>query len=244
MTLTSKPRLIHLMLAGLLASTMGHTANATDMYVQSTGVGIGTSAPERQLHLVGTNAVFRMDRPVDTAAFIIVRTTAQGVPMKGFAVGTNASGSNVGEFVINDLGASASGAGTRRMTIANNGNVNFSGNLVAATVNSSSSVHLKQDIAEIENPIVAVQSIRGVRFNWRDTGQPSLGVIAQEVHAVLPEVVSLDEATGEPVAVNYSALVGVLIEAVKAQQITIATQGAAIEDLKLQVKHISTIQAR
>ena len=70
----------------------------------SVNVGIGTSAPVRQLHLVGSNAVFRMDRTADTAAFMLVRTDGSGNPQKTFVVGANSSGSGVGTFVIKDLG--------------------------------------------------------------------------------------------------------------------------------------------
>ncbi|MGR8941720.1 MAG: hypothetical protein ACU83P_09050, partial [Gammaproteobacteria bacterium] len=85
-------------------------------------IGLGTATPERQLHLKGANAVFRMDRSTDTAAFMLVRTTAEGAPLKNFVVGANASGSNNGEFIINDLGTGTGGAGLRRMTITNDGN--------------------------------------------------------------------------------------------------------------------------
>ncbi|PKL15257.1 MAG: hypothetical protein CVV49_21650, partial [Spirochaetae bacterium HGW-Spirochaetae-5] len=93
----------------------------------SVNVGIGTSAPVRQLHVAGENAVFRMDRTANTAAFMLVRTDVSGNPMKTFVVGTNASASNTGEFVINDLATAVSGPGSRRMTIANDGSVNFPG---------------------------------------------------------------------------------------------------------------------
>lgn len=219
----------------IAASGLLGNAHATDLFVQSTGVGIGTDAPQRQLHLVGPNAVFRMDRNIGTAAFLLVRTNDAGTPLKTFVVGTDATGSNNGEFVINDLGAAVSGAGTRRMTIANNGAVTFTGNLVAATVNSSSTIRLKQDVQTIENPIAGVQALRGVRFNWRESGEPSLGLIAEEVISVFPEAVSVDPADGQPTAVNYSALIGVLVEAVKAQQATIASQGQAIEELQRQI---------
>ena len=93
------------------------------LYVAPSGnVGLGLNTPLRQLHLRGSNAVFRMDRSEDTAAFLIVRTTPEGVPLKSFVVGTNAYGANDGQFLINDLGTEVAGPGTRRMTITNTGN--------------------------------------------------------------------------------------------------------------------------
>ena len=106
-------------------------------------LGIGTT-PARQLHLRGPNAVFRMDRSADTAAFMLVRTDVSGNPLKTFVVGTNASGVNTGEFIINDLGTAVGGAGTRRMTITNNGAVEFTGIVTAPQViEMSSSPHLR-----------------------------------------------------------------------------------------------------
>ena len=219
--------------AGLLAAASG--VAAVEMFVESAGVGIGTSTPQRMLHLAGPTALFRMDRTSDTAAFLIVRTTPNGAPMKAFVVGTNASGDNVGEFVINDLGAAVGGAGQRRMTIANNGNVTFTGSVVASTFSSSSTARLKRDIVSIDHAVDLVKSMRGVKFNWKSTGIPSIGVVAEEVNKVLPEVVERDSQSKQPTAVNYSALVGVLIEAIKEQQNTIEQQGVAINQLKQRV---------
>jgi hypothetical protein len=54
---------------------------------------------------------------------MLVRIDSLGNPLKTFVVGVNASGSNTGEFIINDLGTEVSGPGNRRMTIDNNGNI-------------------------------------------------------------------------------------------------------------------------
>ena len=183
----------------------------------SGSVGVGTDAPARQLHLKGPNAVFRMDRPYDTAAFLIVRTDAGGTPLKTFVVGTNATGSNNGEFVINDLGAAVEGAGSRRMTIGNTGNVTFTGSVTAAGYYSSSSARFKKDIETLSSAGEALEQLRGVRFAWKDSGQPSVGLIAEEVAKIYPELVEFEN--GEAKGVNYSALVAVLVEAMKEQHV-------------------------
>ena len=51
------------------------------------------------------------------------------------------------------------------------------------------------------------------RFNWKDNNMPSAGLIAQDVEKYLPELV--DSTTGEFKALNYSGIIGVLVEAVK-----------------------------
>ena len=56
--------------------------------------------------------------------------------------------------------------------------------------------------------------IDGVSFEWKETNQSSLGVIADNVQEVLPEIVSGEDTK----SVNYNGLIGLLIEVVKDQQ--------------------------
>ena len=197
---------------GSIAGVNSATANVN--------VGIGTPAPARQLHIAGDNAVFRMDRSADTAAFMLVRTDGSGNPLKSFVVGTNASGANTGEFIINDLGTAVGGPGTRRMTIDNDGNVSFTGTVTAIDFLNltPSSLTLKTNVRTYDNALDTVSRLRGVRFDWKDSGKPSVGLIAEEVEEVVPEVVSRGGNVGTATGVNYTGLVGVLVEAVKEQQ--------------------------
>jgi hypothetical protein len=211
-------------------------------------VGLGIDSPERQLHLRGSNATFRMDRSADTAAFLLVRTNPAGTPLKTFVVGTNAAGANNGEFIINDLGTAVSGAGTRRMTINNAGNVIFTG-----TVSQGSSARYKQDIETLEDARAALRQLRGVRFIRKDTGRAELGLIAEEVREVFPEVVEVERGAAE--AVNYSALVAVLVEAFKEQEAELAAQRVEVAgqraelaalrgELAGQQAHVAHLEAR
>ena len=90
-----------------------------------TDLGVGTETPARQVHVRGENAVFRMDRDRDGPAFMLVETALGNFNTiwKTFVVSTVASGVNNGQFVINDLGTAVAGAGTRRLTIANDGRI-------------------------------------------------------------------------------------------------------------------------
>jgi hypothetical protein len=194
-------------------------------------LGIGTKTPVRYLHLSGSNAVFRMDRSANTAAFQMVRTDGSGNPMKVFVVGVNASGTNDGEFIINDNGTALSGPGNRRMTIANDGSVIFTGSVTSPTYYTSSSLTLKDNVRTYENALDTVNRLRGVSFDWKDSGKPSVGLIAEEVEKVVPEVVAYNN--GAAAGVNYASLVGVLVEAVKEQQ---AQHKAEIDSLKAEVQ--------
>jgi hypothetical protein len=84
---------------------------------------------------------------------------------------------------------------------------------------------MKTNVRQVEGALNKLERISGVAFEWAETelpdalggvpGQPSLGVIAQEVEEVLPEVVSIYEPEHEYKAVDYDGLTSVLIEAVK-----------------------------
>jgi len=91
------------------------------------------------------------------------------------------------------------------------------GNLSSTEFTSLSDETKKTNIHTIENSIEITKQLRGVKFNWIDNDKPSVGVIAQEVEKVLPELVS----NTSPKTVNYNGLIGVLIEAIKEQQIRI-----------------------
>lgn len=88
-------------------------------------LGIGTSAPARSVHLQGDNAVFRMDRDVNSSAFILTRTALGDFSTiwKTFYVGVDASGVDNGSFFIGDAGTAVSGNSQKRLIIDNGGNI-------------------------------------------------------------------------------------------------------------------------
>lgn len=94
-------------------------------------------------------------------------------------------------------------------------NSTFSGDdlTVQGDVNSVSDVRTKQNIETVENGLDLVSQLRGVWYNKIDQEDRKVGVIAQEVEEVLPEVVHTD--TEGMKSVDYGKMVGVLIEAIK-----------------------------
>ena len=79
---------------------------------------------------------------------------------------------------------------------------------------------LKNNISNISSPIEKIKQINGVNFEWSDkqstyTGK-DVGVIAQDVEKVLPEVVT--EREDGYLAVKYEKIIPLLIEAIKDQQ--------------------------
>jgi hypothetical protein len=83
---------------------------------------------------------------------------------------------------------------------------------VTGDVNSTSDINLKKDIEVVTSATEMLNQLRGVKFTWKENDEKSLGVIAQEVEVILPELVKGEE--GEK-SVNYSGLIAVLIESVK-----------------------------
>ena len=126
--------------------------------------------------------------------------------------------SGIGNFYIRD-------GSTTRFTFDDNGNFTATGSITAqANVTAYSDINLKENIEVIPNALEKVSAIRGVTYDRKDLeGARHAGVIAQEVEAVLPEVIQTDEEGIKSVA--YGNLVGLLIEAVKELK-------AEIEDLK------------
>ena len=105
------------------------------------------------------------------------------------------------------------------------------GALTATDFNSTSDINLKENIKIIKDPLDKIIKLNGVTFNWKENQKPSIGVIAQELQEVLPELVT----QGDIKSVNYNGLIGVLIEAVKEQQ-------KQIEELKDLVKDLTSTQ--
>jgi hypothetical protein len=101
--------------------------------------------------------------------------------------------------------------GTNRMTLTSGGDATFSG-----TVTANSDEKLKDNIKTIENALEKTLNLRGVEFDRIETGDHQIGVIAQEVEKIIPEVVYENENGIKSVA--YGNLVGLLIEAIKEQQ--------------------------
>ncbi len=94
-----------------------------------------------------------------------------------------------------------------------NGTIRATGDVIAY-----SNARVKENIKTIETPIELITKLRGVTYIRKDIEDKTrkIGVIAQEVLEVLPEVVQQDEEGNY--SVSYGNIVGVLIEAIKEQQ--------------------------
>ena len=171
-------------------------------------------------------------------------TVTAGTGMSGG--GSVALGSTI---TLTNAGVTSAVAGTGVSVSGATGAVTFSiGQAVATTsavtfasvsatgdviAYASSDRRLKDNIKNIENPIEKVQQLNGVTWEWNSNADelqqslPTVGVIAQEVEEVLPQLVHNRENGYK--GVDYAKLTGLLIEAIKEQQ-------KQIDELKSKLK--------
>ena len=122
-----------------------------------------------------------------------------------------------------------------------NGELNVSGNLYAGGTLLSSDRRFKKDIITVDNALDKVLKLRGVYYYWRQKDFPNknfddkleLGLIAQEVETIIPEVVG-ESADGYK-GVEYSKLVALLVEAIKEQQAIIDGQKTEMADMRVEL---------
>ena len=110
-----------------------------------------------------------------------------------------------------------------------------------------SSRRWKTDIRDIEAARALVDQLRGVRYRWTESGEADVGVIAEEVAKVLPELVKFDD-DGRPSGVRYAGLTALLLEAVKAQQAELNARRRTVErqqsEMDAMKEHVEALAER
>lgn len=98
--------------------------------------------------------------------------------------------------------------------------------------NTFSDASLKKDLSIIEDPIKKVEQVSGYYYYWKEgeDHERQVGIIAQEIEEILPEIVSTDNEGIK--SVDYSKLTPLLIEAIKAQQEQIEILESRIETIR------------
>lgn len=94
------------------------------------------------------------------------------------------------------------------------GNITANGNITATgDINSQSDARVKENVDTIDSALSKVEEMRGVYYNIIGNAERKVGVIAQEIEKVLPEIVREDDEGMKSVA--YANITAILIEAVK-----------------------------
>ena len=212
------------MVLGSINGVNGATAN--------TNVGIGTTFPQATLHLD------LLDQNNGAFDYLLMGNTSSkglefydsgsGVDIRSFVVPLyiNYAGQNT---VLNATGGRVGiGTGlnspTNLLTLVQGG-----GPAIADGWNTYSSRRWKTNIQPLQNALGKIEQLRGVSYDLKESGKHEIGVIAEEVGAVVPEVVSFEQNGKDARGVDYSRLTALLIEAVKQQQ-------REIRDLKSELR--------
>lgn len=195
---------------------------------------IATSAAIAYSKLSLTNSIVNADIAVGAA---ITNGKLANSTISGISLGANLNDLTAGSYINYSSGTTYNGSTAITVSIAGT-SVNTAntvvvrdslGNFTAATItatdfNSTSDINLKENVETVSNALSVANSLRGVKFDWKENHKTSYGVIAQELEQVLPELVN----PGEIKSVNYNGLIGVLIEAVK-------ELSAEVQELKSQL---------
>jgi hypothetical protein len=85
---------------------------------------------------------------------------------------------------------------------------------IGGTLTENSSIRYKENIETIKYGLDKVVQMRGVYYTKKDTGVKEVGLIAEELNEILPDLV-IKNQEGEPDSVSYGRITAVLIEAIK-----------------------------
>jgi hypothetical protein len=184
-------------------------------------VGIGEDNPANLLDLKGATPYLRLNTIVAEAALRLSKNDAlkwqlgwnEGSGYVYFWGGGGAGTSLVIEDVTGEVGIGTSSPGYL---------LDVAGVCPASSFPTSSDARFKENVEQVTDALAKLQRIRGVAFDWneryealgRSTGHREIGVIAQEVETVFPELVTT-WGDDDYRAVDYGRLTGVLTEAVK-----------------------------
>jgi hypothetical protein len=101
-----------------------------------------------------------------------------------------------------------------RFHIGNDYTYNTGNMTVGGTLTENSSIRYKENIETIKYGLDKVVQMRGVYYTKKDTGVKEVGLIAEELNEILPDLV-IKNQEGEPDSVSYGRITAVLIEAIK-----------------------------
>ena len=240
---------------GSINGVNGATAN--------TNVGIGTTAPLFPLHVERNDnsgagiQVVAENQSTSGASFAVFNATSDNgvtAEMVADGIGTgplHTPSGYFGTYTNQPIGLIT--ANVERLHITATGQVGVGtsapthpfqvaqglGAAFADSWTTYSSRRWKTNIQTLPNALAKVEQLRGVSYDLKGSGKHEIGVIAEEVGQVVPEVVSFEENGKDAQGVDYSRLTAVLIEAVKEQQRQIQDQRRQIHIQQRQIARLN-----
>lgn len=218
---------------GNMGGYAGHGSLAVDSWVggisfRASGVEAAKIATTRQLRL---NAYTTTTSFTGTAAGVLAFDSSGNIITIATPGGTTLNGTGFvkanGTTIIYDSNTYLTTTNASTTYLALTGgtlsgslggtSATFSSTVSAATFTETSSIRYKENIVTLVDSLSKVLQLRGVEYNRKGVTHTEIGVIAEEVSAIYPDVVKYN-AAGNPDSVSYGRLTAVLIEAVKEQQ--------------------------
>ena len=194
--------------SGLNSTAMGYSSTASGS--RSTAMGQSTTASATFSTAMGLGTTAS-----DYSSTVIGQYNSSG----SSATSANSFSTSAPAFVIGN--GTASNAKSDAFKVMFNGDATVSNDLtVSGDVNITSDARLKSNIVSLGSTLSKLLQIDGKFYEMK--GKQKIGVLAQEIQEVFPELVSEDD--NEMLAVNYQGLVPVLINALKEQDKIIKTQ--------------------
>ena len=216
--------------SGTYSSAAGHATTADGDY--STAIGVGVTASGLASTAIGWNttanggastAMGKETIASDYSSTIIGQYNSSG----SSATSANSFSTSAPAFVIGN--GTASNAKSDAFKVLFNGDATVSNDLtVSGDVVISSDARLKSNIVSLGSTLSKLLQIDGKSYEMK--GKQKIGVLAQEIQEVFPELVS--EGDNEMLAVNYQGLVPVLINALKEQDKIIKSQEARLTNIE------------
>jgi hypothetical protein len=135
------------------------------------------------------------------------------------------------------LNPNGGGVGIQTTTVTNSLTIGQGqGGALADAWYTYSSRRFKTDIQTLPNALDKIEELRGVSYTLKATGKREIGVIAEEVGKVVPEVVTYESNGKDARSVDYARLTALLIEATKEQQTLIRQQQKQIKTQQVQIR--------
>jgi hypothetical protein len=228
--------------AGATSLAIGYLTNTRGDF--STAMGYSTIAGAYS-HVFGrfNDTTMRSGSPswnLNDPLFIIANGNSNSTRSNAFTVFKNGK-TTIGNILptqMLDVNGNARFRSVSSGTFAYDLNLTSDGTLSTAT----SDVRMKGNIIQITDALEKVSGLRGVTFTWKNDSLQThqLGMIAQEVEKVLPEIVFTNPVDGLK-GINYSQTSALFVEAIKEQQQQIETQKQENQQLRSELDELKSL---
>jgi hypothetical protein len=128
-------------------------------------------------------------------------------------------------------------------SLGGGGNVALCRNPTGDVSVCSSSLRYKTDVSRFRGGLEIVERLEPIRFAWKESGQPDIGLAAEEVAEVEP-LLAFRNGQGQIEGVNYSQLTAVLVNALKQQQVRSAAQEERLEGQQREIEALRALMCQ